>query len=268
MTACLTSDLMEGLLRGAQVPEKPRRLSLTDHTVIFGVTTSTDKIVRELHHSLVGSRVPIVIVSRDNQRIPFGDPDTYKNVYCVYGEFTDAEVLARANVENARTAIILAGDEGDQHAVLTCLAVKVTQPGLHAIVEVRDPANERHLVRARADEVIHLDSTALIAQCALNNDVSSLFEELLTMQVDGNEIYLVPMPDRFIGFEFRAVARLLLDVRVILVGVMCAVEGSREAKGLPLTRTQPVIRMNPEPTHRFAQGEQLVTIAFTSPSLA
>jgi len=179
ITACLTSDLVHNVMRGTLVPEKPRRLSLRDHIVIFGMTRSTDRVIRELHHDLVGTDKHIVIVAPDGVTVPLGDPRTYRHVHCVHGDFTDEEVLARACVEVSETVIVLASEGGDEAAVLVSLAVGMTHPDAHVIVEIENADNEGHLRRTRADEVVFVDSVVMLAQGALTHDVSSVFGERL-----------------------------------------------------------------------------------------
>lgn len=270
ITACLTSDLVNSVLRGAQVPEKPRRLALENHVVIFGITRSTDRIIRELHHEMLGSACPIVLVSREAERIPIGDPTSYRNVYCVYGEYTDDEVLARANIHSAATVILLSDRGGDEEAVLTSLAISTSAPRAHTIVELNEKRNERHLIRTRADEVVHLDANQLLAQCALNHDLSSVFEELLSMQRDGNEIYLVPIPERLQDRSFVEAAIEVLEDRVLLIGVVPSTPALQlpEATNLhDLPPIPPAFEINPDPERVLRAGEILVTIAFARPRL-
>jgi voltage-gated potassium channel len=268
ITACLTSDLVNSVLLGAQVPEKPRQLALSEHIVIFGITRSTDCIVRELHHILLGTNRPIVLISRETERIPIGDPVTYKNVYCVYGEFTDDEVLARANIETAETVIILSDRGGDEEAVLTTLAVTTGAPRAHTIVELSEKHNERHLRRTHPNEIIHLDANQLLAQCAINHDLSSVFEELLSMQTEGNEIYLIPMPTGLIGKSFSEAAVELLEDRVLLIGIEDGSQGKRKARvGGPTRPCVPAFSINPQPSRTLQKGEYLVTVAFSKPNL-
>ncbi|MBS3762455.1 MAG: NAD-binding protein [Planctomycetes bacterium] len=266
ITACITTDLVKVVLRGTQVPEKPRRLTLEEHIVVFGNNETTDRIIRELHHPILGGAVPIVIVTKQTDPIPISSPEAYRNVFCVRGNFSDSEVLRGADIGRARTAIILASEEGDQEAILTSLAVSSTSPETYTIVELQDPGNQRHLERTHADEIMFLDSTSLIAQCAFTHHASTVFEELLRVQKEGNEIYIVDVPKKIIGMNFADAAEHLMKEDAILIGIVNDRAAGREA-GEPAGKRCPDISLNPEPDTIISAGERLALIARLRPDL-
>ncbi len=267
ITACITSDLVKKIMKGAQVPEKPRHLTLSGHIVIFGHSPATDHLIREIRHPDVGLNSPIVIVSDEDERIPAGDPDRYREVYCVYGNFTDDEVLELVDIQSADTAIILSHG-GDEKSILTCLGVESTAPPVHTIIQLESEENERHIRRTSGDEIIRMDSLALLANATVSHGVTDVLSELLTAQARKNELYFVPVPNRFVGRSFSDLATDLLSEGMLLTGIKSpGPSGEEDLVTGEAAEVAPDIHVNPVPDYTVREEDQLAVIAEEPPNL-
>ena len=137
--------------------------------------------------------------------------------YIVRGEPLNAVILRRARVPEAYSVVILADDREGRHAdgksILTCIAIRDTcRAGYrpHVVAECHNPDFRSHLVKAGADEVVSSDEMGLqlVARAALFHGVTQLYQELLTVGRDANEMYLVPAPEGLIGRDFVEVNAL------------------------------------------------------------
>jgi voltage-gated potassium channel len=109
------------------------------------------------------------------------------------------EVLTEQRVWTAKSVVLLL-DEGvenpDDKNALIALAIKHLEDAnedVHVVVELADIERRKHLLDAGADEVIcSTDYTAgIIAQSAIYNRMSNVYERLLSYSSDTNEIYFV-----------------------------------------------------------------------------
>ena len=222
-TASIASLFVEQTIKRGQGMESIR---LKHHIVICGWNRKAESIVRELHADVVRRKRPIVIVGRDISDIPDGDADAaFDDVYFVAGDPTAERVLHRANVKDADTAIVLADRKNLEHAdaqsILIALAIESINPAVHTCVEVVHSENLKHFNHTKVDECISMDHLGelLLAQAALNHGVSAFFTELLTVQEQGNEIYRIAAPARFVGRTFQELARCAIERDMIAVGI-------------------------------------------------
>ena len=95
----------------------------------------------------------------------------------------------------------------DGKSILTCIAIRNIckgdkQPNVAA--ECRNPNNRHHLKKAGADEIISSDELGLrlLARTALFHGMTRVYQELLTVGRDANEMFLLPAPEELIGKDF------------------------------------------------------------------
>ena len=141
------------------------------------------------------------------------DDPAFNDVYIVKGDPTSEVVLRRAKVPRAHSVVILSDDREGKHAdgktILTCIAIKNIckgdkQPQRRR--RVPQPVNNRHhLKKAGADEIISSDELGLrlLARTALYHGMTRVYQELLTVGRDANEMYLLPVPDSLVGPRLR-----------------------------------------------------------------
>lgn len=266
ITASVTSDLVDRMIRGASVPEKPRNLKLENHIVIFGYSDSTEKIIQELHHPDVGVETPIVIVTREEKQIPLGDPEIYREVYSVYGSYTDKETLQRADITTAETAIILR-EVSDRDAILTCLGVEKTNPEVHTVIQLSEKENVSHVRKAGGKEVVRLASMNLIANAVISPGISEVFEELLTAQSDQNELYFLDLPREHTGKTYREVSSVLMENQLLPVGIVYAGQGKNMIQSYEERPEASNVNINPDPEYVLEKENGLAVIAKEEPQL-
>ncbi len=192
---------------------------------------------------------PIVLIA-EMERRPIED----KGLFFIRGTVND-ETLKRANIDQARTVIILGDDRlesgaRDAKVVLSTLTVESLNPGVYTIVELSDERYLQHCQRANADEIIVSSelSAMLISQSALNHGISKLFNELLSPSI-GNHTYTIPLPSELLGKTF-------LDALSFL-------KTSHQAIVIAVQNHQGQIICNPDSNYYLQEKDQLILI--TSP---
>ncbi len=211
----LAGSLLEDILkRGRGVMPVTYR----NHYVICDYSYKANTIVEELLKEEPGARI-VLLAERDESPLPG------QQVHFVRGSSTDENALKKANVQQARTVIVLADglvDEllADAHSVLTTLAVRHLNPDAKIIAEVLNTKNISHFQRAGADEIISSGELAssLIVRASLYSAGSRIIRELITNKF-GNEVYESPISPVMEGQTFGMAAQLVRKRGGILIGI-------------------------------------------------
>ncbi len=121
------------------------------------------------------------------------------------------------------------GEHADGKTILTCIAIRNICRGdkrPNVAVECRNPNNRHHLLKAGADEIISSDELGLrlLARTALFHGMTRVYQELLTVGRDANEMYLFPVPEGLIGRDFVEIASMFVRHRddkrsCLLIGI-------------------------------------------------
>jgi voltage-gated potassium channel len=231
-TASVASILIERSLRSREVSS----LEMSDHLVLCNWSSRGLEWVREVHSSIVADKRPVVVIHDNPDEIELPDKQddpAFTDVYIVKGDPASEIILKRAKVPQAHSVVVLADDRQGPHAdgktVVCCIAVKSVCRGEkqpNVVVECRDPKYRSHLRKAGADEVISASEFGLrlLARAALFHGMTRVYQELLTVGRDANEMYLIPIPAGLVGHSFAETAGLFLSDRAsrdacLLIGI-------------------------------------------------
>ena len=223
-TASVASILIERALRSPEVPN----LEMSEHLVLCNWSPRALDWIREVHSGIVADKRPVVIVHDTPDEVVLPDKldeAAFNDVYIVKGDPANEVILRRAKVAQAHSVVILSDDREEQHAdgktIVCCIAVKNVcvqgrQPNI--VAECQDPKYRSHMRKAGADEVISAADFGLrlIARASLFHGMTRVYQELLSVRRDANEMYLVPVPVQLVGMDFVAAATLFLPDRTAM----------------------------------------------------
>lgn len=233
-------------------------LNVKRHIIICGWNKKVEKIIRQLHAKVIKSKKPVVVITRAVEQIVVDEKDpAFAEVYFINGDPADDNVLQKANIKEAESAIIVPDPEQkeqvDAQSLMTVLAIESLNPRVYTCVEVRDSKNIEHFKHARIDEIISVEETAelMLAQAVLNHGITRYYTELLTFQEKGNEVYKVPVPEKYIGKSFKELLNRLIDEQFILTGV--------ESRG--------ELKINPPKDYTFQKDDSILVIGYTKPNI-
>ncbi len=205
--------------------------SIRDHIVILGWSERVQRIIHELRneiHRASGDMRPILVITElEGSSIRLD----LERVYFMYGRLNDINVLKRANLAQAHTLLIPATlhetEVADGQSVFSLLAALSVNPALRVCVELSRAENgetlshiQQHNMSKGDIEVVSFESVAdrLLAQAAISNGVTRVYDHLLSFGADSNELYTTPLDQRWIGKTFRALSSACFDKEVILLG--------------------------------------------------
>lgn len=262
--------------------------NIKDHVVICNWTEKADVIVRQLHDDSVHDRSPIVVITEKPEQVPKSAEKAYRGLLIVGGDPADRDILERADIRTARTAVILADEQDNENAdsksILIQLAIDSINPNVHTIVELVKSSSEMYFQYTHVNEVICLEQLAekLLSQAALTPGLSEVYMNLLTQSLDTNEIYLEELPESFVNRTYEEVEKEIVAIKekdIILIGWATEVEKRVDGEIVLSSRGEPIMEkeiiINPRSStnsnysksHKFQQGDKLFVISFEKPEL-
>jgi voltage-gated potassium channel len=153
--------------------------------------------------------------------------EKFKGINFLYGDFTDEEILMKAQIKNAERVLILADRskqysslETDSRTVLGVITIKNLSPKVYCVAEIIDSKFEKHLSLARCDEIILTSDYEqnLLVQASSGKGMSHILRELVSEE-DTSVLVLQEIPAEFVGKEY-SVYKSSLKTRDILIGVL------------------------------------------------
>ena len=167
------------------------QLDLADHVVILGYTPGrTERIVSEL---TAEGRLRIALCAGDEiSEHPLPDDGA---VHFVRGDLTTIDVMTRACVGRARTALIDGRDDNETLAI--AVAVDHEKPDIHMIAALRDLQRREQLsyVNPRV-QCVQWHMPSLLAEEATDPGITEVYNNLMSAGGDGST-YSLKVPRAF-----------------------------------------------------------------------
>ena len=191
------------------------------HIIICGWNENGEKVIDGLLLQAKGTPPKIVLISeldRDEVQSIQYNYEEY-DLRFVRGNFVKEDVLARANIKRASSAIVLADISGghsienaDERTIFGSMAIKSMASKVRTCAELLHKENSEHLKRANVDEIIVRGDSAgsLLATAAVSPGVTDSIKLLITNQ-DENKIWRIQVPSKYVGSTFGEVAAYLRD---------------------------------------------------------
>ncbi|MEA3450573.1 MAG: NAD-binding protein [Bacteroidota bacterium] len=176
---------------------KERNMSnLQNHFIICNWNKKAKSIIEQLQKANKNSNSKIIVISTSEIE---KNPDL-DNVIYANDDPTYHSILRKYNASTAKSIILLADENTyspDEKNALIALAIKYLEgekkQDIRVIAELINPDLKKHLKDAGVDEVIcSADySSGIIAQSAIFDNMSEIYQDLLTYSDKTNEIYFV-----------------------------------------------------------------------------
>jgi Trk K+ transport system NAD-binding subunit len=209
---------------------------MEDHLVLCNWSERGLPWIREVHSKIIQDKRPVVIIHDRPEDIDLPDKQddpAFNDVYIVKGDASNEVILRRARVPRAHSVVVLSDDRQGEHAdgktILTCIAIRNICKSEHqpnVAVECHNVNNRNHLLRAGADEIISSDELGLrlLARTALFHGMTRVYQELLTVGRDANEMYLFPVTKGLVGRDFVEISGIFVRHRedkrsCLLIGI-------------------------------------------------
>jgi voltage-gated potassium channel len=193
----VTLTLLFTQLAGALQSIRGRRLrgvvplDLSDHVVLLGYWPGrTERIVAEL---TAEGRFQVALCAWDD--VPENPLPDQPAVHFVRGDLTHEDVMTRACVQRARTAVIDGRDDNETLAI--AVAVDHANPGIHLVAAVRDLARRENLSYVNPGvQAVQWHMPFLLTEEASDPGITQVYNDLMSSGGHGNT-YSLQVPDGF-----------------------------------------------------------------------
>lgn len=252
---------------------------------ICGWSSEARAVIEQLREKVIAAHHSFsVTVISEPDRTGFSEQvngDLHEHARFVIGDPTRRLVLKNAGVREFRSLVILADRSdpeataySDHRALMIALSATAVNPSLHVIVELLHSENREHFEQLPTVEVVSVEELAekLLAQAVVNPGITDVYLELLTATEDSNEVYIVPVPELWVGRSFQEVYADLLQAgeAVIPIGYRTPEpSGSGQVVILnPRTKEQTQRGVTSWRGYALQPRDGLVVIAYEEPDLA
>ena len=138
------------------------KINYRNHIAILGWSPIGARVVSALAEEAIHENRSIVLVNKNDPQVNEHICESYKNLQIKFitGEMTDEVILERANIGYAFSVVILPDESdknkpaSDETTILATLSVKSMNPKVKVIAHILQAANEPHLRRANADQIV------------------------------------------------------------------------------------------------------------------
>lgn len=271
LTGTITAVITERLRIGASM-NQPDIEELEGHVIVCGWNRSTGKLLEELTHATRFHHVPILLIAQSKPNIPF--LDDHPRICYMEGDYTTLEVLKKARVSAASTAILLADksvpersdQDRDARTILAGLMIEKLRPGIFTCAELLSRENEQHLRLAGIEEVVVGDeySATILATSSRIRGVVEIADEVFSTKY-GNQIYKLPIHGDWEGktfLELQGIVKTDHDALLIAVERHDPTNNKRSGEEVsPYRRTM----TNPPADMKLERGDHLLVLAKDEP---
>jgi len=231
ITATISSIFVARKIREDQGLES---INFEDHIIICGWNNKAESIIETLF-SLSKHRPPRVILLNELPEEEINsvlDRFRKNKVKFIRGDYTRNAPLERANIQDAKTIILLPNLYqyeplvADEKTLLATLNIKSSYPKKKVIAFIMVSENEVHVKRAKADEVIVSDQFIdfILAGDVAEPGLSNVFTTLFSAKSD-HRVSTVAIPARFKGKTFKEVSEhFKTQQKMLVLGVVAEVE--------------------------------------------
>ena len=166
-------------------------LDVQDHVVVLGFHPGrTERVVSEL---TAEGRLRVVLCAWDD--VPEDPLPEHPEVLFVRGDLTRADVMRRACVDRARTAVVDGRDDNETLAI--AVAVDHAAPDIHLVAALRDLTRREHLGYVNPGvQCVQWHMPYLLSEEAIDPGITQVYSDLMTSGGHGNT-YSVKVPRGF-----------------------------------------------------------------------
>lgn len=247
------------------------------HVGLCGWNSAARSVISHLQSSLAAAHqeFKITVISEPVEKSCL--EECTRDVGFVFGDPTQGSVLQNAGVGDMDALVVLADrmsaereEFSDHRALMVCLAANELSEDLHIVAEVLRSKNQEHFDRLPSVEVVSVEDLTekLLAQAVISPGITRIFIELLTTTQDSNEIYIVPVPERWLG---RPYSRIAEEIRsgeepVIAIGYRYPRPNGSQAVVLNPRQKKSEIEGAVSWRHRVLEaGDALIVMAYEEP---
>jgi len=216
-TAVVTSNLIKKTLFSLKEWEKVD--DLNKHLIICGYKPQLKLLINDFLRKNKRLTIKDIVIIHNNLtpeiEIMLND---LKDIKFIEGDFSEEEILKKANASKASKAIIMSenNDTSDSKVLATTILLKSFNHNLYIIAEIINPKFESYLEKIGCDEIILSEeyNKYLISKAIIDPGISKVIGNLIM-----NENFKI-LTKEYSNHTFKEVFNKLLEENIILIGII------------------------------------------------
>ena len=208
LTASISSIFVAQKIREGKGLEQ---LNLNNHLILCGWNPNGGRILDSIQHLSNGEKKELVLINEMNEEDVTQLKNRYQqlNINFVSGDFTQEEILNKANIFEANTVIVIPNTTGsevatyDEKTIFATLTIKSMDPNIRVVAYLLDRENLTHIKRANADEVVVGDdfSAHILASHVVDPGIPQIANQLIESN-SNSRFKRINIPSEFIGKSY------------------------------------------------------------------
>ena len=208
LTASISSIFVAQKIREGKGLEQ---LNLNNHLILCGWNPNGGRILDSIQHLSNGKKKELVLINEMNEEDVTQLKNRYQqlNINFVSGDFTQEEILNKANIFEANTVIVIPNTTGsevatyDEKTIFATLTIKSMDPNIRVVAYLLDRENLTHIKRANADEVVVGDdfSAHILASHVVDPGIPQIANQLIESN-SNSRFKRINIPSEFIGKSY------------------------------------------------------------------
>jgi voltage-gated potassium channel len=208
LTASISSIFVAQKIREGKGLEQ---LNLNNHLILCGWNPNGGRILDSIQHLSNGKKKELVLINEMNEEEVTQLKNRYQqlNINFVSGDFTQEEILNKANIFEANTVIVIPNTTGsevatyDEKTIFATLTIKSMDPNIRVVAYLLDRENLTHIKRANADEVVVGDdfSAHILASHVVDPGIPQIANQLIESN-SNSRFKRINIPSEFIGKSY------------------------------------------------------------------
>jgi voltage-gated potassium channel len=208
LTASISSIFVAQKIREGKGLEQ---LNLNNHLILCGWNPNGGRILDSIQHLSNGKKKELVLINEMNEEDVTQLKNRYQqlNINFVSGDFTQEEILNKANIFEANTVIVIPNKTGsevatyDEKTIFATLTIKSMDPNIRVVAYLLDRENLTHIKRANADEVVVGDdfSAHILASHVVDPGIPQIANQLIESN-SNSRFKRINIPSEFIGKSY------------------------------------------------------------------
>ena len=206
--------------------------TMENHFIICGWKKDLSNLISDILtvNSTLRAESIVLINKADTQVIDDLKTDPrFAKIKFIYGDHTDENVLDRANVQKAKTILLLADQIGnptpmetDSRTVMASMTVEAMNKKIYTCAELLDSKFAKHLELSDVDEIIlsRDHGRVMLANASSATGIGHVIDSLIGVH-SLNPITVFDYPNRYVGATFIELAAYFkTEHNDILVGIL------------------------------------------------
>ena len=208
LTASISSIFVAQKIREGKGLEQ---LNLNNHLILCGWNPNGSRILDSIQHLSNGKKLELVLINEMNEEDVTQLKNRYQqlNINFVAGDFTQEEILNKANIFESNTVIVIPNTTGsevatyDEKTIFATLTIKSMDPNIRVVAYLLDRENLTHIKRADADEVVVGDdfSAHILASHVVDPGIPQIANQLIESN-SNSRFKRINIPSEFIGKSY------------------------------------------------------------------